>query len=285
MLRYLRSTVLETLERRLPPDLLDTIDGLNRELDGRHSDDFGYTPEQLKWVLPFVTFLYRSWFRAESFGVRRIPTGRVLLVSNHSGQIPIDAAMIATALMLDSPVPRAARSMVERWVPSLPYASVFFARMGQVLGTPENCRRLLEQGAPVLVFPEGVRGINKTYREAYQLKEFGHGFMRLALETGTPIVPVGVVGAEEQYLNLYNVDVAARALGLPAFPLIANLLIPILGPMPLPVKYRIYFGRPLTFEGDPEEDDIEIGKKVAVVRAAIDGLLKRGLAERDGIFA
>ena len=193
--------MLEAFERRLPPDLLDTIDGLNRELGGRHSDDFGYTPEQLQWVLPFVTFLYRNWFRAESFGVRRIPTGRVLLVSNHSGQIPIDAAMIATALMLDSPVPRAARSMVERWVPSLPYASVFFARMGQVLGTPENCRRLLEQEAPVLVFPEGVRGINKTYQEAYQLKEFGHGFMRLALETGTPIVPLVLSGPRSSILT------------------------------------------------------------------------------------
>ncbi|MBV72092.1 MAG: glycerol acyltransferase [Myxococcales bacterium] len=284
MIKHIYTSALDFIEGQLSPDLLDTIDDLSRNLGGRKSDDFGYTPEQLKWVLPVAGFFYRRWFRTESVGLEQVPPGRVLLVSNHSGQIPIDAAMIAAALMLDAQQPRAVRSMVERWVPSLPYASVFFARLGQVLGTPENCRRLLEQAAPVLVFPEGARGISKPYKNAYQLQEFGHGFMRLALETGTPIVPVGVVGAEEQYLNIGNMDRAAKTLGIPAFPLIVNLLVPVLGWLPLPVKYRIYFGRPLYFEGDPEEDDIEIGKKVAVVKAAIDGLLKRGLSERDGYF-
>lgn len=284
MLANLKDSALEFIEARLGSDVLARLDLLEAELCGRETDDFGFTPEQLKWVLPFAAFFYRHWFRAETTGLEKVPDGRVLLVANHSGQIPIDAAMIGTALMLDATPPRAPRSMVERLVPSLPYASVFFARLGQVLGTPENCRRLLGQDALVLVFPEGARGISKTYDKAYSLQEFGHGFMRLALETQTPIVPIGVVGAEEQYLTFWNLESVAKALGLPAFPIVLNMLIPFIGWMPLPVKYRIYFGEPLYFEGDPEEDDIEIGKKVSVVKNAIDGLVKRGLEEREGYF-
>ena len=113
--------------------------------------------------------------------------------------------MIGTALLLEGQPPRPLRSMVERWVPSLPHVSTLFARLGQVLGTPENCRYLLENEEVVLVFPEGARGISKTIDKAYQLQEFGHGFMRLAMENKTPIVPVGVVGAEEQY-RLYGIS-------------------------------------------------------------------------------
>ena len=108
--------------------------------------------------------------------------------------------------------------------------------------------------------------------------------MRSALETNTPIVPVGLVGAEEQYPTFWNLDSVARTLGLPAFPVIMNFFIPLIGVLPFPVKYRIYFGSPLEFEGDPEEDESEIATKVARVKDAIDGLLRRGIDEREGFF-
>ena len=285
MLGLAKRQLMNIIEERLGPEVLARLDALDEQLGGRQTDDFGFTPEQLKLILPVAAFLYRHWFRAEVDGLENIPEGRVLLVGNHSGQIPIDAAMIGTALLLEATPPRAVRSMVERFVPTLPYVSVFFSRLGQVLGTPENCRRLLGQDVPVLVFPEGARGISKTYDKAYTLQDFGQGFMRLALETNTPIVPVGVVGAEEQYLTPWNLANVARRLGLPSLPLSLNFLIPLIGWMPLPVKYRIYFGRPMHFQGDPDEDESEIGRKVGQVKSEISGLIARGLETRKGIFS
>ena len=218
MLAALRRVAQRALDDRLSPDAKGRIERLKAALGTRRLDDFGFDPDHLRWILPPAEFLYRQWFRVETEGIENLPEGPVLLVANHSGQIPIDAMMIGTALLLEGEPPRAVRSMIERFVPTIPFVGVFLTRMGQVLGTPENCRRLLKQGAPVLVFPEGVRGINKTYEHAYQLQEFGHGFMRLALETNTPIVPVGVVGAEEQYPTFWNIKPLAKATGLPAVP-------------------------------------------------------------------
>ncbi|MBM4358391.1 MAG: 1-acyl-sn-glycerol-3-phosphate acyltransferase, partial [Deltaproteobacteria bacterium] len=146
-----------------------------------------------------------------------------------------------------------------------------------------NAKRLLAQEEAILVFPEGARGISKPFRERYRLQEFGLGFMRLALETGTPIVPIGLVGAEEQYVNLGNAESIARLLGMPNFPIVPQWFVPG-GQLPLPVKYRIHFGEPLRFEGDPDDEDAVIEEKVMIVKSAIERLLARGLAGRTSIF-
>ncbi len=228
---------------------------------------------------PFV-WLYRKYFRVTLHGLEHVPAdGRVLLVSNHSGQLPFDAIMIIVALMVEKDPPRVARALVEKWVATLPFVSAFFARLGQIVGTPENCRRLLAADEALLVFPEGVRGLNKPFSERYRLRPFGQGFMRLALEAGAPIVPVGVVGAEEQAPALFDLKPLARLLSMPAFPVTPTLL-----PFPLPTHYHIHFGAPLHFTGSPDEEDAETERKVAEVQSAVQGLLEKGLAERTGIF-
>ncbi len=230
-------------------------------------------------VAPFV-WLYRRYFRVELHGVERVPAdGRVLLVANHSGQLPFDAAMIAVGLLVEKDPPRFARALVERWVPTLPFVSSFFARIGQVVGTPENARRLLAAGEAILVFPEGVRGLNKPFRERYRLRRFSAGFLRLALEAGAPIVPIGVVGAEEQSPAIAEIAPLARLLGLPAFPITATLV-----PFPLPTRYHVHFGEPLRFAGSPDDDEAEIERRVAEVQAAVQALLDQGLAARRGVF-
>lgn len=242
-------------------------------------DPFGLDLEFAKAAVAPVLWLYKNYFRVETFGAENIPEGRCLLISNHSGQLPFDGAMIGMAVLMNAEPPRIVRSMVEKWVPTLPYASSIFARLGQVVGTPENCRRLLAQGETIQVFPEGARGISKLYRDRYRLQEFGNGFMRLALETDTPIVPVAVVGAEEQAPAFADIKSVARLFGMPALPVTLTGV-----PLPLPVKYRIYFGEPMRFTGNRDDEDAEVEKKVRQVKATIQAMLNQGLRERKSIF-
>lgn len=223
------------------------------------------------------------WFRTEVHDIEHVPPGRVLLIANHSGQVPIDGAIIGSAMFLDAEPPRMIRAMVEKWALTLPFVGTFFNRVGQVVGVPENARRLLENDEMLLVFPEGTRGINKPFNRRYQLEEFGLGFMRLAIETGTPIVPVAVIGAEEQYVNLGNVEWLARTLGMPSFPVMPQLAVPG-GQLPLPTKYRLYFAEPMRFDGDPDDDDAVLEEKVWLVKQTIQSMLNRGLKARKGIF-
>lgn len=268
----------------IAPDIEARMERLQNRVGEFGVDDFGFDPQVAKRAVLTAAWLYRYWFRTEVHGIERVPQGRVLLVANHSGQIPLDGLIIGTALFLEAEPPRLVRAMVERWAQSLPFVSEFFARCGQVLGVPENCRRLLDAEEAILVFPEGAKGIAKTYPDAYELCEFGLGFMRLALETGTPIVPIAVVGAEEQYVSLYDVKPLARLLGMPSFPIIPQLLVPIVGSVPLPVKYRVYFGEPMHFTGDPDDEDSVLEEKVWAVRSTIQSMIHRGLKARKGIF-
>lgn len=248
-------------------------------------DAFGFDPGAVRYAAPPMEWLYRNYFRVVVHGVKNIPPGRVLLVGNHSGQLPFDGLMVGAALMLELDPPRVVRSMVERWVPRLPYVSMALSRLGQVVGTPENCRRLLDQEEAILVFPEGVRGLNKPFSRRYQLARFGSGFMRLAIQTSTPVVPVGIVGAEEQAPALANLDRFARTFGAPALPITPTF--PWFGPLgllPLPTRYRIRFGEPMWFEGEGDEEDEVIRRRIGRVEDAIRGLLDAGLQEREGIF-
>lgn len=243
-------------------------------------DPYGFDIDYLQAAAAPVLWLYRKYFRVEAFGLEHVPDeGRVLIVGNHSGQLPFDAAMVEMACLIDKDPPRAVRALVDKWVPTLPFVSTIFARCGQVVGTPENCRRLLAADEALLVFPEGTRGLNKPFSERYTLKDFGLGFVRLALESRAPIVPVGVVGAEEQAPGVFDLKPIARLLAFPHFPITPTVL-----PFPLPVRYRLWFGEPLHFEGSPDDEDAVLEAKVARVKAAIATQIARGLEQRKHVF-
>jgi len=193
--------------------------------------------------------------------------------------------MLATSLFLDGNPPRMVRGMAEYFLPTLPFFSVFMHRCGSVVGTPTNCQALLAQEEAIMVFPEGERGFVKTWRQRYQLQRFGLGFMRLALETNTPIVPVGIVGSEEISPGIARLESLGRWAGAPALPL--TLTMPFLGPagfIPLPTKFHIRFGTPLHFVGDPNDEDSIIQRHVDVVKDRIRGLVAQGLDARSGWF-
>lgn len=278
-----RRSLDELGARWLGPDFEERAERLNARYKELGGDPFGLDLHSAKYALMVAGFFYRAYFRAEVRGIEHVPEGPALFIANHSGQIPMDGAMIAAAVFFESEPPRVLRAMVEKWSQTLPFVSTFFSRAGQVVGVPENARRLLAMGEPLLVFPEGTRGISKPFSRRYQLEEFGNGFMRLAIETGAPVIPVAVVGAEEQYLNVGNLKWAAKALRMPVLPFIPQIFIPG-GQLPLPTKYHIRFGEPLRFQGDPDEDDTVLEEKVFLVRQTIQSMINRTLKERRGIF-
>jgi 1-acyl-sn-glycerol-3-phosphate acyltransferase len=291
--RHLLGQAADELWEQFSPDLLRE---LNDEVAARlqrmptRTNEFGYDPwglniDVMRQALVITTLLYRYYFRVETFGIDNLPDGRVLVISNHAGQVAIDAAMIGTATVLEREPPRIVRGMGEYWLPTVPFVNLLMSRTGSVVGTPKNCTDLLNQEEAVIAFPEGVHGMNKLFTERYRLQRFGSGFMRLALSTGAPIVPVAVIGSEEQAPAIANLTGLGRLLGMPAFPV--TITWPWLGPLgllPLPVKYRIYFGKPMRFEGDPDDEDAAIDRKVQKVVDTIQAMIDRGLSEREGIF-
>jgi 1-acyl-sn-glycerol-3-phosphate acyltransferase len=272
------------LPRELQTELEERLRKIPNRLNEYGFDPFGLSPEWVRTTALPGVFLYRYYFRAQTFDIERVPNGRVLLIANHAGQLPFDAAMLQMAMLLEAEPPRIVRGMGEYWISQLPLVSVA-ARGGAMVGTPHNCAQMLHHGECVAAFPEGVRGMNKLFRDRYQLQRFGLGFMRLALETHTPIVPVAIVGSEEQQPGFANLSGLARMLGMPALPI--TLGFPWLGPLgmlPMPVKYRIHFGEPIAFDGSADEDDAAIQERVDVVKHEISDMLERGVAERAGIF-
>src|SRR5262245_7519256 len=278
---WLKARVFDWVDARLDRDFRTKLRALPTRQNEYGFDPFGFNREDAKLDVLMAQFFYKYYFRVEAFGVDKVPSGRVLLVSNHSGQLPFDGIAIGGAMIFEHDPPRIVRAMVERFVQTLPFLSYVFARWGQITGTPENCKRLLEDEEAILVFPEGAKGISKPFTQRYQLQDFGLGFMRLALETRSPIVPIAVIGAEEQ-APAVNLKPIARLLGAPAFPLIpAPPFFPI---VPYPTKYRIYFGDPLSFDGDPDDEDEVLGEKVRHVRNEIQSMIRLGLKERKHIF-
>jgi len=281
----LAGALLPLATRGLQRELEERLERIPNRINEYGYDSYGLSPDFLRRASLPGALLYRHWFRCETRDIDRLPPGRMLLVANHAGQLPFDGAMLSSALLLEAEPPRIARPMAEYFVPKVPWVGTALARGGAMVGTPANCVHMLENEECVMVFPEGVRGISKPWSKRYQLQRFGLGFMRLALETGTPIVPVGIVGSEEQAPGITTLEGLGRLLGTPAVPV--TLTFPWLGPLglvPLPAKYHIHFGRPLRFEGDPNEEDAVMERKVQVVKDAIADLIQTGLDERSGVF-
>ena len=268
----------------LDPEVKRAFELLPNQLNEHGYDPWGFNPTLAQHTYSFGKYLYR-YFRPVVRGTENIPSGRVLLIANHSGQLPYDGMVLGVSCLLDANPPRIVRAMVERWVPSIPFVNELFARSGAVLGAPINCRNLLEADNAILVFPEGARGCGKTFDQRYKLVDFGRGFMRLALQTNTPIVPISIVGAEESIPSISQAKPLARLVGAPYLPV--PYLLPLLGPLayiPMPTRFHITFGEAMHFDGEFDADDSVIQEKVDQVKARVQALVDQGLRERESIF-
>ena len=214
-------------------------------------DEFGRDPNVRAKFEPLLEFFYHNYFRVDARGLGHIPErGRALIVGNHSGALPYDAAMIMHAIKHESATGRDMRPLVEDFVFYMPYLGVLMNRIGGVRACPENAERLLNRDQLVAVFPEGVKGLGKLFRERYRLQRFGRGgFVKIALKTNSPIIPTAVVGAEEIHPMMTKVTWLAKSVGIPYIPVTPTF--PLLGPLgllPIPSKWYIAFGEPLLLQ-------------------------------------
>jgi 1-acyl-sn-glycerol-3-phosphate acyltransferase len=275
----------------LPGGARDALRRAARRLDGGYEeDDWGFDEEFVELVFPFFEFLYERWWRVKTTGVHHVPShGRALLASNHAGILPWDATMISFAIQREHPLPRYPRFLVLNWAFDLPFISVAMRKVGGVVASPYNALQLLEEDELVAVFPEGVKGAGKPFRERYRLQRFGRGgYVEIALRTGSPIVPVAVVGSEEIYPKLGDAPTVGRLLGAPYFPLTPTFpWLGLLGAVPLPSKWRIEFCEPVpTADYGPQAADdrslvFELSERV---REAIQQKLYENLVERGPAF-
>jgi 1-acyl-sn-glycerol-3-phosphate acyltransferase len=265
---------------------------LRRRITGDYEvDEFGFDRDLTHHLLmPPLRPLYEKWFRVETRGLDNIPdTGGALIVANHSGTIPIDAVMASLAVHDHHPAHRHLRLLAADLVFTMPVVAPLARKSGQTLACNPDAERLLANGELVGVFPEGFKGIGKPFSERYKLQRFGRGgFVSAALRTGTPIIPVSIVGAEEIYPLVGNSKTLARLLGLPYVPV--TPFFPWLGPLgaiPLPSKWIIEFGEPIETAGmgaAAAEDPMLVFNLTDQVRETIQQTLYSLLMQRDSVW-
>jgi 1-acyl-sn-glycerol-3-phosphate acyltransferase len=290
-----RRTTLSIREREAPSTALVPADELKKHLPGVEPDrqvtDWGRS-ERIEGLYDrtIVEFLYRYWFRAEVEGIENVPsTGGALLVSNHGGALPPDAAMITKAIKEEHAHPRPVNITVEHFFKGYPGFSMLVSKIGCVPAHPANVHRLLyDEEQLVLVFPEGRKATEKLYKDRYRLRRFGRGgFVEAAMRAQAPIVPVCVVGAEESAPVFAQVGLMQRLTGLLYFPITPTFphfgLLGMLGY--LPAKFKLRFLEPIYFDEEGMHEDKALVQTVAhEVRARIQENLFDMLATRKSVW-
>jgi 1-acyl-sn-glycerol-3-phosphate acyltransferase len=274
-------------------DLIEKVRSfIERRMSGAYPvDDFGYDEELSRQVLlPLAKPLYERYFRVRTLGMTRIPNeGGALLVGNHSGTVAIDAVIMQYAVATEHPEKRPVRNIGANLVFRLPFIGPLARKSGSAVACDEDAHELLARGELVGVFPEGFKGVGKGWSERYRLQRFGRGgFIETALRARVPIIPVAFVGPEETYPMIGNIKPLARALGVPFFPVTPTF--PWLGPLgllPLPSRWVIEFGEPISLDEYPEdaaEDKMLVFDLADMIRDTIQQMLYKNLKFRGGTF-
>jgi 1-acyl-sn-glycerol-3-phosphate acyltransferase len=281
---------IRELDERFDPRALRDL--IPQADPSREVDDWGRSERFFQLMEPILNFYYRYWFRVEQSGIENIPSeGGALLVANHSGALPPDGPMIMQAIRNEHPSPRPLYMLGENWFKGYPGVGMLTNKLGLVGAHPDNATRLLhDEGRLVMVFPEGMKATRKLYWQRYRLRRFGRGgFVKTALRTGAPIVPIAVVGAEEAMPIFAHVPLLQQLTGLIYFPI--NHAFPHFGLaaslMYLPAKFKLRFLEPVTLDGygPRDADDIELVQSISEeIRTRIQLEVDRLTAERRSIW-
>ena len=244
-----------------------------------YSDPWGFNLNAVETAIDAFLPLYRNYFKVRVFGLENVQDKPYMMVSNHTGQLPIDGLILTMAFAYEFEKPRVIHTMIERFMAALPFIGDFTAQTGAILGDRENCKWLLKKNESILVFPEGVKGINKPTKDFYKLQTFSTGFYRIALQAKTDILPISVVGAEEMFPIVFQAAKLAKKLGLPNLPLPLNLI-------PLPSPIDIYIGEPIPIAKNLSHDatDKDIRPHIYQIEKQIKRNIHRGLEERRDFF-
>ncbi|HET6627461.1 MAG TPA: 1-acyl-sn-glycerol-3-phosphate acyltransferase [Nocardioidaceae bacterium] len=281
----------EIFGERWEPRLAEFLAFLRRRVTGDYTvDEYGFDEEVTeRFFLSAFRPIAEKWFRVEVRGVENIPTeGGALVVSNHSGTVPVDGLM--TGVAIHDRTGRHLRPLGADLVFRLPFVGELARKGGATLACNDDAERMLRGGELVGVWPEGFKGIGKPYSERYKLQRFGRGgFVSAALRTGVPIVPCSVVGAEEIYPLVGNMPSLARLLGVPYIPI--TPFFPWLGPLgmvPLPSKWLIEFGEPIrtdSYDEGAADDPMLVFNVTDQVRETIQQTLYSLLMQRRSVFS
>ena len=288
--KAIETGAIEVFGEDWEPRLARAVAALRRRVTGDYTvDEFGFDAELTeKFVLAALRPIATKWFRIEVRGAENIPTtGGALVVSNHSGTIPVDALMTMSTVY--DTTGRHLRALGADLVFKLPFVGSLARAGGATLACNEDAERMMAGGELVGVWPEGFKGIGKPVSERYKLQRFGRGgFVAAALRSKVPIIPLSVVGAEEIYPLVGNLPTLARLLGVPYIPI--TPFFPWLGPLgmvPLPSKWMLDFGEPIrtdAFDDAAADDPMLVFDVTDQVRESIQQTLFELLKDRESVF-
>jgi len=251
-------------------------------------DQIGLDPLVHEMVWHVANGLYFDYFRVEVEGIEHVPTeGAAMLVANHGGAaLPYDGAMLSLAVLNEMERPRRLRITGTEIFNMLPWLSHMYRKVGAAYAARDDAVHLLSSGALLGVFPEGERGFMKPVWQAYQVQRFGRGgFVDLAERTGTPIVPVAIVGAEEVHPAI-TVSKRLASVVRMIFPTqrVEEIAV-FLNPFPLPIRWKIRFLPPVIAEnpGSPP-DPLAMLERSEDIRRMVQEALDDLLAKRRTAF-
>lgn len=249
-------------------------------------DPFGLDPEYRARWLPPLRFLFERYWRVEVSGLEHVPSrGAALIAANHSGAVPADAFMLAVALELRHPARRPLRVLYDKFVDALPFIGPIYTRLGGISASFANAELLLRRGELVGLFPEGIAGVEKRCTERYRLQPFKSGTARLSVRTGSPIVPVAIVGAEEAYPVVACLYRTGQLVGLPWIPVTPIFPIcGVAGALPFPTKWHIRFCEPIVPPVGARSEEEAVAELTRQLRVAIVAALAGLLARRRSLF-
>lgn len=253
------------------------------------NDEHGFDPAAHAGAEPFMRFLFRKWFGVKIAGLQNIPAkGKAVLFGNHSGVLPVDGCLLYDGIINYHPEPRRVRFLVTKFLLNKPWIGTFLRGFGCIPPDYNVATDMLHKQELVHFYPEGEAGTGKLFKNRYNLVDFHAGFVRAAIETSSPLVPIVTIGGEEIYPMLADAKPLAKLLRMPYFPLTPFFpWFGLLGFIPLPTNVMICIWPAFRLPYPPEaaEDTKLVAQITEDIRADLQAKVTDLLAMRRGPFS